>query len=426
MILLSRMRDALARLLPNASSTKHWLAALGILGGSLLISVSIFATGPSAAPEARTEKAWPVSVESITPGALAPMFSAFGRIESAQVARIQTDVIAPIRHVAVREGDWVAAGDVLIELDTAELELQVTQRSADLEQQRANLLSIEGEYALAKQTTDHYRHVYDVSQKKLTRHQDLLEKRMIAQSLLDEAVQQAAASSIEYQTHLRQLADFPNRIAQARAGVKRATALLESARIDLDHGTVRAPFAGPVIAVLVSPGNHTALGVALIEVADAASFEIRTQVPDAYRDSLRRHLAQGHPITARWGDVSVRLTRFAANVRVGQSGLDAFFAIDADALPMAQTGRVVSLKVQLPEEPGVVALPPQAIFENDRIYAVEADRLHAIVVERIGDHTTASGEYRVLVRSPELNPGQRIMTTALPKAISGLLVQPTT
>lgn len=76
----------------------------------------------------------------------------------------------------------------------------------------------------------------------------------------------------------------------------------------------------------------------------------------------------------------------------------------------------------MPGEPNVVALPVQSIYENDRIYEVRENRLHAIAIERVGEYQTESGEYRILVRSHELNAGQKIITTQLPKAISGLLV----
>lgn len=69
----------------------------------------------------------------------------------------------------------------------------------------------------------------------------------------------------------------------------------------------------------------------------------------------------------------------------------------------------------------LLALPVQSIYENDRIYEVRENR-RAIAIERVGEYQTESGEYRILVRSHELNAGQKIITTQLPKAISGLLV----
>ena len=52
------------------------------------------------------------------------------------------------------------------------------------------------------------------------------------------------------------------------------------------------------------------------------------------------------------------------------------------------------------------------------------DYLEAITVERVGEAEGSDGEHRILVRSPEIRAGQRIITTQLPRAISGLLVEP--
>jgi hypothetical protein len=105
--------------------------------------------------------------------------------------------------------------------------------------------------------------------------------------------------------------------------------------------------------------------------------------------------------------------------------LDAFFRLDAlyeGRLP--EIGRVVDLTVTMPVEVDVVALPMQSIYENDRIYRVNDKRLEAITVQRVGDYLTESGQYRILVRSPSLQAGESIITTQLPRAISGLLVDP--
>jgi hypothetical protein len=42
----------------------------------------------------------------------------------------------------------------------------------------------------------------------------------------------------------------------------------------------------------------------------------------------------------------------------------------------------------------------------------------------VGDYADDDGAYRVLVRSEHLHAGQTIVTTQLPRAISGLRVEP--
>jgi len=428
MIQLATIRRMIKVRLPRgATSRRAWLAG-AILGGSVLISASIFATGPSPAPQIKTEKAWPVSVLTVAPADLAPSFATYGRVESTQIAHVQSDLGAEITAVPVREGQWVDKDDVLVELDRRAFELRVKEREAELAQQQAALTSLQAEQRMVKSTDEQFRAVYDVAQKKRTRHEDLFKRRMIAQSLLDEVVQQASAATIEYQNHRRVLADFPNRIAEQLARIDGSEAALAQSRIDLDHTTLRAPFYGPVLAVTASAGNHTMTGTTLVEVADANGFEIRAPIPDGYGERLRRALSDGQDIRARLADDGrqISLGRLASNVRPGQSGLDAFFRLElgaGSALP--DIGRVVDLEVTLPPESAVVALPVQSIYENDRVYAVADDnRLQAITVQRVGEQRTVDGAHRVLVRSNELTAGSRIITTQLPKAISGLRVEP--
>ena len=99
---------------------------------------------------------------------------------------------------------------------------------------------------------------------------------------------------------------------------------------------------------------------------------------------------------------------------------------------------MLELSITLPEEDAVVALPVQSIYENDRIYAIRDTasqdsgqldgnpeyRLQAITVERVGEAQAEDGQHRILVRSPEISAGEKIITTQLPRAISGLLVEP--
>jgi len=57
------------------------------------------------------------------------------------------------------------------------------------------------------------------------------------------------------------------------------------------------------------------------------------------------------------------------------------------------------------------------------VYRVVDSRLEAVKVEHYGDRQLSSGEPQVLVRSDALNAGDQIITTQLPNAVSGMLVE---
>jgi HlyD family secretion protein len=406
----------------------------GIIGVALLTSASIFATGPNASPAEHVEKAWPVSVTTVRPQLLSPNFSAFGRLESNQVASLRSDLIVQIVEVDVQEGDWVEAGAVLVKLDDREAKLHVLEREADLLQQQANLSAMHIQLDLEQQSAEQFESKYQVVQAKLTRHEGLMEKRLISKSLLDEVVAQANQASIDYRNHIRELSNLPNKIIAHEAGVAKAQALLEQARLDLEKTEIRAPFAGPVLAVYAAPGNHSNLSVPLVDIADATGFEIRVQIPDAYsqqfyqaQSNTKQNGAQSEDaqnITAiAESGAKLTLARLASQIRTGQTGLDAFFVFDHAADQLPALGRVFNLSIELPAQADLIAVPVQSIYENNRVYAVKDNRLVGHDIERIGEQESAEHGYQILIRTDAIKPGDDVITTQLPRAITGLLVE---
>lgn len=409
---------------PASGRGRRVAAAAAMLAGATVVSASIVATGPTPEAPLRTEKSWPVAVIRVEPQAQSPTFTAYGRMESSRIANLRTDLVAEVTAVHVREGDWVAAGDVLVELAQAEVALLLAERQADLAQHTANLRSIESEQAMLARTAEQARSMNRVAADKLQRHQELMAARLISQSLLDEVVAQANRAAIDLESHERLLADLPNRIAAQRAAVAKARALVDRAQLELAKTTLRAPFSGPVLAVSVAPGDRSSLGATLVEMADANAFEVRVQVPGSYEHRFQQHLADGDGVRASLPDgQQLALIRLARRIQPGQSGLDAFFRLAGSGPTMPPLGRVMDMRIQLPAEADVVALPIASLYHNDRVYAVHDNRLQSIQVERVGELQTADGEHRVLVRSPELIGGRQVITTQLPKASAGLLVE---
>jgi len=420
------LRDLSARLRPATPAGRRTAGVAGIITLAVLTSASLFATGPSPAPLAREERAWPVSVIDVLPGEVRPTLSGFGRIEATRIAAITTDLAAGVRQVHVREGDWVEEGDLLIELADAEVKLLLQQRQADLAQTQAQRRGLETEAQMLATALAQVRSMHGIGAAKLHRHRELKARELISQSLLDEVQAQADQAYIQLQTHEHRLAEMPHRLQAQTAQVDKAMALVRQAELDAAKTRVQAPFAGPILAVEVAPGDRTATGVTLLRIAAADSYEIRLQVPASQGARFQSHLEQGQPIAAHLpGHGVLPLVRVAGQVRSGQSGLDAFFELPATPgrRPPA-IGRIVDLRIELPAEQDVVALPPSALYENNRVYAVETRRLEAIEVQRIGENQGINGDTQVLVRSPHLAGGRSVITTQLPKAASGLLVDP--
>ncbi len=413
--------------LTQARLLSRVLPGVAILIAGAGIASALIATTPSAPGTEPEERAHSVSVQVIEPGRRSPTVAAYGRVEAAAITDLEAPVSAPVARVNVREGQWVEAGEVLVELDDRQARLDLRSREADTAEARAELASLRAEQAMTERMAAEQQALADLAAAKLARFENLFERQMIARALLDEVREDAARARLALTRHDNELADFPNRIARQQAAVTRAEVAAERVAIDLERTRIRAPFDGPVLAVHVARGNQVMQGTPLIRLADADSFEVRATLPAEHAAALRAELgnagADGLRASGELGEeqLTLQLTRLAGAQKSGRTGIDAFFRFPAHA--GIELGRVVDLSISLPEQPGLVALPVQAIFENGRIYRIEDSRLVAMDVDVVGASNADEG-YRLLVRSPELRAGQRIITTALPQAMTGLKVAP--
>lgn len=423
------LMNALGRRFPRGSRLRRLAVAGAVLGTSVLGSMAIIATGPEVVPESKPEKAWPVSIAQVRPEAVRPTVLAYGRVESGAVAELQTDLVADVVALNVEEGDWVEAGDVLVQLDDARFRLDLAEAQADLTEARATLRSLETERSLLEESAPDHESVFRAAQEDLERHESLFERRLISSRTLDEARTAADRARIAWREFRERIAKIPDRIAVERARVQRAEARLGRARLDLDRTRIVAPFAGPVLSVDAAPGERTNLSRTLVSVADASRYEVRLALPEAQAERLRGTADPSAVRGVTADGTRLSLERLGRRVRQGRSGTDAFFRFDAmDGRALPPLGELLDVTVVLPEERDVIALPVQSLFDGDRIYRV-ADvegepRLQAVDVTRVGERREAGGAYQVLVRAPGLDAGARVITTPLPSAIPGLLVAP--
>ena len=247
---------------------------------------------------------------------------------------------------------------------------------------------------------------------------------MISDAQLDEARQQARQQAATLSEHRSRLADLPNLLARHEAELAEAQARLERAERDLAQSTLVAPFRGRVLEVSVARGDRALSGDVLLRMADYDSLRLRVSLPAELAGALHESLESGVEVTARPDDggSKFRLQRLAASVRDGQGGVDAFFGAEAD--PSLVIGALYGLRVELPPEEEVIAMPVHALYEGDRIYRVSDGRLESIPIRRIGEYAGSSGDYRILISAPDIRSGDKLLTTQLPEAVSGLRVEP--
>ncbi len=404
---------------------KTWML-LAIVLGTATISTALVAFAPEPDRRPVAETAVPVASLTAVTGTWSPEADLYGRVETPHAARLTALVAATVDALRAREGDRVAAGDVLVQLDETDARLLLRRRQSDLAEARADLEALKLAGSDDRDVLEHQQALHQLALSKVKRYRQLRAQGSISQETLNAVVQDSHAQAIALSRQHNQVQSFEHRLARAEARVTRAEASVEEAGVGLDRTRIRAPFPGRVTRIAVAPGELVSPGGVVAEIYDDSNLEIRVQIPNAHLPVLGRALAAGRTPRASvdfgaWR-ASGELDRIKGAVGKGQSGVDGLVRLHPGQ-PTPDLGRAVRLRITLPPLPDVVAVPMQAVYGQRRLFLIEDDLLLGIDVERLGKATDADGQLKLLVRAEELADGTRYLSSQLSNAVTGLRVK---
>lgn len=384
------------------------------------------ATRPEPVPIESQEKAWTVVTEAITSGTVSPNLRLFGRTESPRAARLTSGVEADVLDVPAREGERVSTGELLVRLDDREVALVVTQNQAEINQIEAEIELEKKKHANDLSSMEHERALLALARKEVERARRLAKTNVGSQSQLDSARQAVERQTIAVDSRELAIRQHESVMARLKSRLRQAEAVRDRSTLDLERTRIMAPFDGRVTKVFVSIGDRVKNGDALVSLYDTSTLEIRAQVPTAALPLVRQSLLEKHPLEARTQvdgiSVEAVLDRISGEVRAGSGGADALFRI-REGSPWLPLGRTVELVVELLPVDDAVALPLEALYGSNRVYLFDNGKMKGVDVERLGEIHAIGRDRRVLVRSDQLKPGERIIITQLPNAIDGLKVR---
>jgi multidrug efflux pump subunit AcrA (membrane-fusion protein) len=408
------------------SRVLRFLLPLLILGLGIIGFLILRATAPESPPMEVGERVWRVNTETVSPGTLSPSLGLYGYVVTPRTANLRAAVEADVLETLAEEGRRVASGDLLVRLDDREARLLEAQSESDLADVRAQISAERLRNARDREALAHDEALLALAMRNVERAEDLLARNLGSHSAVDDARRVHEQQALAVNARRLALEDFDARIAQLQARARRAEAQLEGARLDLARTAVHAPFSGRIARLAVAPGDRVRIGDALVTLYDADALEVRARIPARYLPVVRRALDDGRSLGAH-GEIdgetaALELVRLAGEAPATGAGVEGLFRI-IEGGEHAPLGRFMTVQLQLPEEDDVVALPFEALYGTDRVYRVEEGRMRALTVERRGEWINDDGRERVLVYSPEIRDGDRMVVTRLPNAVDGLRIE---
>jgi RND family efflux transporter MFP subunit len=180
---------------------------------------------------------------------------AVGTLKAASRTQISARVMAEIREIKVRAGDFVEKDAVLIELDRAALEKRQSQAEAELAAANAAVDQAKADFKRA------------------------------------EALSKESPTAISR----KQLDQYSYQYKAAEAKLRGAQEALAEAIVLLSYTTIKAPKSGTIVERFAEPGSVAQPGVPLLELYDPTS--LRLEVP--VMENLAIKLSEGDELTVK-------------------------------------------------------------------------------------------------------------------------------
>jgi len=282
---------------PPSRKGRTWLA-LGVI--AVLAVIPIFT------------RQGPLRVRTITVerGPIRSLISTNGKIEPIQNFEAHSPVPTTVKRLFVKEGDRVRKGQLLLQLDDADLRTQAARAQAKMKAAladesdlstggtREEMLTLDSQLVKA-------RNVRDADQRNLEALRRLQQQGAASAGEVKQAedeLQRAQADATLLEQKQKDRYSQPE-VAKVQAQGAEAQAAYDAAEDALQKSSVHAPFDGIVYALPVKQGAYVQTGDLLLQEGDLSKMLVRTFVdePDIGR------LATGQKIEVTWDAVPGRI-----------------------------------------------------------------------------------------------------------------------
>jgi RND family efflux transporter MFP subunit len=223
---------------------------------------------PAAKPE---ESALPVKVVPVKRGDLVMRLESPGEAFTEKKIALKTEVTGTIKSLNVKEGKHVRAGEVLVEIDDQEYRLK-WERSEALRLKYLSDLLLDKQFAPPSKEID----AGAVERIKKAEQDFSKAGSLFGQGLISREEFEKAKRS--YESLLIESGVKQEEVMAAAKGLTQAEIDAKIAQMELERTKIRAPFAGIISDIKVSPQENISAGRELFTLVDISQIKVQARV----------------------------------------------------------------------------------------------------------------------------------------------------
>jgi len=293
--------------------------------------------------------------------------------ETTDNAQIETSIVPVltriggfVKTIAIKDYDSVGQNQLVAEIDDAELQMQLEEQKADLQQSTAEVSNAKAQLDNAILSLKNNKGVIDlrtIKQKKstndLTRDQNLFKEQAITRKQLEETEYQLSSANQELSNAQTELATANNKITVLKENVNRALAMIDMKKtkiketeLKLSYTKIITPSAGKIGKKNINIGQFVQAGTPLFSIVNDSSYWIVANFKESQLESLQ----EGKKVNIRvdaYSDLAVEGTILSLSDATG-----AKFSL---LPPDNSSGNFIKVTQRIPVK---IAINNQATFKN--------------------------------------------------------------
>jgi HlyD family secretion protein len=306
-----------------------------------------------------------VAVHTVQRRDLVQTVVASGRVEAPHRVAIGAQITGVVVRIPVAEGQFVRAGEMLVELESSEQRAIVRQAEAALLLAEVRLRQLlEVQTPVAEQALRQAQSSLDNARASLRRQQDLFDQGFVGAAALDDSRKAFELADAQHRTAQKQfgaLGPSGSDHALAVAALTQARAAAEAAHARAGYALIRAPVAGTLIGRDVEAGDVVQAGKLLMTLSPAGATQIVAEIDERNLGVLvpgQKALASADAYPQARFAAELAYINPAINAQTGAVEVK----LDVPSPPsMLSQDMTVSVDIEVARRPHALVLPVDAL-----------------------------------------------------------------
>lgn len=357
---------------------KKWLMLVGALS---ILGYLVFIWSSMNGGRALTVNSERIVISSVTSGIFEDFMPLRGRVTPAKTVYLDAIEGGRVERILVEDGAFLNAGQLIVELSNASLQLSVLSNEARVAEQLNNMRSIE--LSLEQNRLQHKRNLVDIRYqiklltRQLAREQELLQTGAVIQSTFDDTkdtldwYQNRLELTLESQASDTRMQEEQLSFLQETG--KRLEGNLAISRQNLENMNVKAPVDGKLSGFNVEIGQSIGRGERLGQIDTPDDYKLTAFIDEFYLGRI--DIGQ----VARYDDYELAISKIYPQVQNGQFEVDLTFTNQQPT--QIRRGQTIQTKLTLGDATEALLIPNGAFYQDtggNWVFVVTADESEAV------------------------------------------------